>query len=490
MTMRDYMQALRKQWWVVALVTMAVTGGILAWSMTTTPIYRSTSTLYFSLPTGTSGTDLNSGSTYTQSQMLSYAELATQPVVLESVIETLRLDTTPSKLARTIKAEANKDTVLLDLTVSDPSATKAQRIAQELASEVRTRVVALAPRDTAGRSTIEATVTADATVPTFPSSPNTKRNGIAGLIGGLALGIVLVLARARLDTRVRASSDLNSFDTPLLGEVRRDKVGTGKVVMRDHAHSPTAEAYRRVATNVGFVGVGQGPLVLTDTSSLPGEGKSTTAINLALALAEAKKRVLLVEADLRRPVFAAYLGLIGNAGLTTLLMGEAAVNELIQPYGADGLDIITSGEIPPNPSVLLGSQQMATFLEEARSRYDIVILDAAPLLPVTDTALLAPQTSGVVLVARAGMVHRHEFEDALKSLDQVDAPVLGVVLNGVKSKGRSPYYSYRTRPQASGWRRGIQRRDSTSVPAEPVRATRSDRTMVSRRRQADPVEGR
>jgi capsular exopolysaccharide synthesis family protein len=466
MTMRDYLQALRKQWWLVALVTLAVAGGIVAWSMTSTPIYRSTSTLYFSLPTGTSGTDLNSGSTYTQSQMLSYAELATQPVVLDSVIKTLGLDTTPAQLAKSIEAKANKDTVLLNLTASDPSARQAQGIAEELAGEVRTRVVALAPRDAAGRSTIEATITAHAQTPRFPSSPNTRRNGAAGFVGGLALGIVLVLARSRLDTRVRESSDLALFDTPLLGEVRWAKMGQGDLAMRDHQHTPTAESYRRVATNLGFIGVGKGTLVLTVTSALPGEGKSTTAINLALALAEAKKRVLLVEADLRRPSFADKLGLIGNVGLTSLLMGEATMRELIQPLGADTLDVITSGDIPPNPSVLLGSSQMADFLKEARSGYDVVVVDAAPLLPVTDTALLAPETSGVLLVARAGKVHQAEFEDALRSVEQVDVPVLGVVLNAVKSKGRSPYYSYR-QAKSPLW----ARRSTRPVEAKPGHAS-------------------
>jgi succinoglycan biosynthesis transport protein ExoP len=161
------------------------------------------------------------------------------------------------------------------------------------------------------------------------------------------------------------------------------------------------------------------------TSSLPGEGKSTTAINLAITLADAGSRVALIDADLRRPSLAEYMGLEGEVGLTTVLIGQADLRDAIQPWGDSSLHVLPSGQIPPNPSELLGSLSMANLLEQLTNRYDIVLIDTPPLLPVTDAAILATITGGALVVAAADRLHRQQLTDGLGSLETVGARVLG-----------------------------------------------------------------
>ena len=185
------------------------------------------------------------------------------------------------------------------------------------------------------------------------------------------------------------------------------------------------------------------------TSSMPGEGKSTTATNLAIALAEAGQRVALVDADLRRPMVATYLGLEGNAGLTTALLGSSNVEDLLQPWGQYDLHVLTSGVIPPNPSELLGSEAMSKLLSQLSGTFDAVILDAPPLIPVTDAAVLAQQVGGVVVVVGSGKIRTRDLEKSLEALKLVDAKIRGVILNMLPTKGpdayASSYYSYESR---------------------------------------------
>ncbi len=179
------------------------------------------------------------------------------------------------------------------------------------------------------------------------------------------------------------------------------------------------------------------------TSSLPGEGKSTTATNLAIAIAQGGQSVVLVDADLRRPRVDEYLGLERNAGLTTALIGRADIEDLLQPWGADELYILTAGQIPPNPSELLGSDAMKQLITRLEQKFDAVIIDAPPLLPVTDASVLAQQVGGVVVVVGSSKVRLPDLQKALGNLELVDADLLGIVINLLPSKGPDAYaYSY------------------------------------------------
>ncbi|BCW37360.1 hypothetical protein StoSoilA2_34160 [Arthrobacter sp. StoSoilA2] len=176
---------------------------------------------------------------------------------------------------------------------------------------------------------------------------------------------------------------------------------------------------------------------------MPGEGKSTTATNLAIALAQAGQSVCLVDADLRRPTVSKYLGLDRNAGLTTALVGIADINDLLQHWGDDQLYVLTSGQIPPNPSELLGSDAMKRLVKRLEDAFDAVVIDAPPLLPVTDAAVLAQHVGGVVVVIGTQKLRRHELQKSLNALEMVGANILGIVLNRLPLKGPDAYsYTY------------------------------------------------
>jgi capsular exopolysaccharide synthesis family protein len=180
--------------------------------------------------------------------------------------------------------------------------------------------------------------------------------------------------------------------------------------------------------------------VIAISSPLPAEGKTTTACNIALTLAQSGARVILVEGDLRKPSVGDYLGISNAAGLTNVLAGRHELRDVIVSYQRDTLAVLPSGPTPPNPSELLGSQQMRNLLTSLANHYDLVIIDAPPLLPVTDAAVLAAAADGAILVVRHGKTRREEVERALQSLTSVNAKVLGTVLNFAPRRSRRGGY--------------------------------------------------
>jgi capsular exopolysaccharide synthesis family protein len=173
---------------------------------------------------------------------------------------------------------------------------------------------------------------------------------------------------------------------------------------------------------------------------LPSEGKTTTVAHLAQTLAAAGKRVCIVEGDLRRPRLMSYIGLEGGAGLTNVLIGEAELDDMLQPYGDTSLTLLGSGPIPPNPAELLGSEPMQALINELTERFDIVMVDAPPLLPVTDAAVLSRVTDGAVIVVGVGIVKREHLTRTLQRLEQAQGHLLGLILNQLPTRGADAYY--------------------------------------------------
>lgn len=216
-----------------------------------------------------------------------------------------------------------------------------------------------------------------------------------------------------------------------------------KMITRFSPKSPVSEAYRSLRTNIQFADIDRPKHVLLMTSTTSKEGKSTTAINLAITLAQAGSRVLLVDSDLRRPSVHNFFSMDKTYGLTNVLIGSLTFDDVIKPTEVDNFDIITAGDIPPNPAELVASKRMRKFIEEARSRYDIVILDSPPVVAVTDAAVLATRVDGTILVVSSGTVNRKEVSRALALLKNVRASILGVVLNGLDIKRiYGSYYYY------------------------------------------------
>jgi polysaccharide biosynthesis transport protein len=455
MTGGGALTVLRRRWtWIVSAVLLGAVVGCLHTAFTA-PTYRATAEVFFSLQYGNSASDLVQGSNYAQNQVTSFARLATTPAVLEPVIDDLGLQVTPRGLAERVEASAPLDTVLVEISVAAPTAADSVELADAVAESLSVVVEELAPVDAEGRAAVDATTVARAELPTGPVRPDPVLDLVLGLAGGLALGLCVAWAREMSDVRVHDAEDLGSVtDLPLLGSIGVLASGAERrAVVAAEPHSSQAESFRQLRTNLQFVEIGGDrrharAQVVATTSSVAGEGKSTVATNLALALAETGARVLLVDADLRRPTVADVLGLEAGAGLTTVLLGQATTEEVLQEWGTAGLQVLTSGPLPPNPSELLGSAAMQALVDRWRDDYDHVVLDVPPLLPVADAAILARVADGTAVVVGAGTVRRPQLSAALQSLANVGARVLGVVLNKVPRS--EDVYGYATSDDPTG----------------------------------------
>lgn len=445
MELRDYLHILHRNWiLIIAITLVGLLGGGLV-SFLTKPVYTAETQLFVATQSSGSVQDLQTGNSFIQARISSYVKTATTPTVLQPVIDTLGLQETPQQLATKITASSDLKTVLITLSVDDESPVQAAAIAQGLATSLIKTVDELETPKNGGVSPVRVSVVTPSIAPVAPSVPRTKVNIALGLVVGLALGVGAALLRASLDTRVRSERDLNQItQAPVLGGIAFDPdASKDPLVNASSTKSQRAESFRQLRTNLQFAHVSHKSKTVLVTSSLPGEGKSTTATNLAIAIAESGQSVALVDADLRRPMVATYLGLEGHAGLTTALIGQADVQDLMQPWGENELHVLTSGRIPPNPSELLGSVEMKQLILRLEQAFDSVVIDAAPLLPVTDAAVLAQQVGGVVLVVGCHTAKRPQVEKAITTLQLVDADVLGVVLNRLPTKGPDAYsYSY------------------------------------------------
>ncbi|MBX9244236.1 polysaccharide biosynthesis tyrosine autokinase [Actinotalea ferrariae] len=484
MELQDYVAILRKRWVSISLITLVALGAAVGVTLLTTPTYEARAQVFVSVRTGGGTTsDLLQGSSFTQKQVKSYTDLVTSPRVLIPVIENLDLSTTPDELARSIAADNPLDTVLINITATHEDPQHAADIANSTAESLATEVTVLEkPQD--GPSPVQISSVRAAAPPVDPASPNTKLNVALGVLVGLALGFGIALLREVLDTRVRTEADVRKVTgTSVVAQIVHDDDATrSPLLLAANPHSQRSESFRRLRTNLQFLDVTDDLQTMVVTSSLPGEGKSTTAINLAITLADAGTRVLLIDADLRRPSVARYMDLEGTVGLTTVLIGRASVQDVVQPWGNGQLHVLPSGQIPPNPSELLGSRTMAELLATVSSRYDVVIIDTPPLLPVTDAAILARLTGGAIVVVGAHSVHQQELGQSLGALETVGARVLGLVLNRVPAKqaGSYAYYDYSPLEPTSEARKSRRMSALTARRAQEVEPRRTAGRSPSR----------
>jgi succinoglycan biosynthesis transport protein ExoP len=427
----ELLGVLQRRWVYVVLPMVVAVGAAAFLSLSAAKIYEATASVYFARPAGNSTSELLQGATYTQQQLASYASLVTKPILLDRVIDDLDLDITAEELARQMSALVSSDTVIVDVRASSPSPDRASRIANSAAENLQGVVEELTPASADDMPTVTATVVAPAPVPSVPSSPNTRLNLLAGLVGGLMLGVLAAIARDRLDTRVRRVDDLPD-GLPVLASVPVDRGAEKSPAAVVQDRSPLrAESFRRLRTNLRFASVDERPIqVLAVVSAMPGEGKTSTALNLARVLAHEGHRTLIIDSDLRLPRAADYLGAVSEVGLADVLVARLDVEAAIQPT-ADGLDLLAAGTIPPNPSELIGSKHMAELLSSLRRSYEYIVIDTPALLPVTDGSLVASLSDGVVVVAAHGKTRHNQLVTALQSLSTAGSRVLGVVLNRV-----------------------------------------------------------
>ncbi|MDR0848323.1 MAG: polysaccharide biosynthesis tyrosine autokinase [Propionibacteriaceae bacterium] len=447
MELRVYWNVLKKYW--VSILLLTIFGGLAAgaYVFLATPVYTAKSIVFLSMSGSNSVGDLYTGTNYTAAAARSYAQIATTPKVLSPVIEDLDLDTTAEVLATHVTTTIPANTSLIQISVTNSDADRSREIAQSIAESLVDTVRSLSPVDLNEKSTITATVVTPATTPTSQTSPKVALTLALGVIAGLVFGVALAILRKTLDVTIRSEEDVkNVTDHSVIATIPFDSTFTSTrdpLIMRSSPTSIAAEQFRRLRTNLQFLAIGSNKRrVFLVTSSISGEGKSTVAINIAAALAEIGDRVLLVDADMRRPSVARYLNLEGSVGLTTVLLGKASLREVIQPLGPGAPDVLPLGSVPPNPAELSGSRAMWNLIEQATKEYDTVIIDSAPLVPVTDTAILSAFSSGAIVVAANGKVPGPQLQDALDSLDKVNTPVMGIVMNMMRGRHHNSSYYY------------------------------------------------
>ena len=437
MTIHEFLTILRSRWRVIAATVLVVLAVAALVTAQTPPKYSSGTRVYL-VASGEGGQanlyDMPGG------QMETILQVAQSPIVVDPVKEQVGV---PSGVPVSVSASRYGETTLIDVRVVAGSA----QVAADVARAIPDQLAAIA-RDyspmlaTSGQSVEAQTITA-AGVPGSPDEPNVPRNLALGGLAGLLLGIGFALLVDRTDVRVRDTKDIEeASDRPVLAKIPLHRADDGNTVyFAADPFGSHAEAVRRLRTNLMFVDVTTRRHAFVVTSAMPGEGKTTTSINLAMAMADAGTRVLLVDGDLRHPSVGSTLGLEDAAGLTTVLLGRATLDEMVQQVGDTPLFVLPAGEVPPNPSELLGSDAMSELFERMTAQFDFILIDSPPVLPVTDALILDQLTGGALMVVAMNRTRRRYLAEAVRTMETANAPIAGFAVT-MTSEGTSRYGYY------------------------------------------------
>lgn len=492
MTLQDVWRLIRHNAWVLLAAT--IVGGLLAaaYSYTLPRLYAATSTGYVV----TSGESTIGSSAPGASEALqkvnSFVPLVQSRGVVERIAKELQLTESTSSIGASLTAYVVPDSLLLRITAVSTSPERAREVAD---AAVRATSAEAARLDTltlegnsAGKSNTALVLIESAVTPSTPVSPNWQQNLLIGLGGGLLVGFVIAFVRRGLDNRVRHASDVEALTRAgVLGIIPKTSSLAGNAGNGDLGIA--SEALRQLRTNLVFVNVDHHPRTIVVTSANPGEGKSTVSATLARLLAESGQPTILIDADLRRPAQAKMFELDGAVGLTQVLAGDLTVADAIVETGTPGLHLLLAGRIPPNPSELVGSQRMRNLITELSQRYTVII-DAPPLLPVTDAGLLTAASDGAILVLQVGQTFKDQVELCTRMLARVGGRLLGSVMNMAPERGlgavmygyghgnyKQSYYDY----ASDGTKRARRSTEDSEVAVTPVSTARGAASKAGRR---------
>lgn len=458
MNARDYLTVLRESGWVIAVCVVIglVLGGVSALVLPKT--YESSVTFFVVADGPTSGesattySDTYQGAQLAKDRVKTYQEILTGPRVAADAAAALGVS--PSDVEGRIATSSVADTVLFTMTASAGSPESAQELAQAATNSFRSLVDELERPSSVGERDpraplLQADVVQEPTLPETAASPVMALNIAIGLIVGLILGFGIAIARRSMDSSVRTPEALEEItDAAVLGVVPEAPDGDPRTAATALVLPPNpakdavarAEAYRRIRTNIEFANVDGDVRVLVVTSALPEDGKTVTACNIAGSLAAVGARVLLVDADLRKPRVGEYLGLEMAVGLTTVLTGRAELDDAVQR--SVGYDVLASGATAARPNELLASRAAGELIGRLRERYDYVIIDAPPVLPVADAANIAAHADGIVLVTRWRITRERDLAAATRFLRSASLPIVGAVLGRVPRSAGLPWTTY------------------------------------------------
>ena len=453
MELTDYLRILRAHWLGVLLLTVATATAALAFSLTQPKVYAANANGFVSSGLNDNPALASVSDSLAKSRAKSYVDIAKSRATAQDVIDELGLDAAPSSLIGNIDVEQPIDTVLIKVTARAATPLEAQQLADAWIAALAGQVAQIEdPNGKNKAGTLEVVPVESAELPTSPVSPQTDRNVLLGLVLGLLLGLGYAVIRSQLDRRIRSAAAVEQrFGVTVVGAIpgdpglQHDPGTPAPIAVFEESEAKTrtgsAEAFRKLRTNLRFMDVDNPPRVIVVTSPQQGDGKSTVAANLAAAIAASGEKVTLVDGDLRRSSVAQSFGLVEGAGLTDVLTGRVEVADVTQqPAQHANLSILAAGATPPNPSELLGSRTMRSLLREL-AEDGIVIVDAPPLLPVTDAAVLTAVTDGAFVVLSTGKTLDTELEAALNHIEAVSGRTLGIVFNRVpRRESDAGYY--------------------------------------------------
>jgi polysaccharide biosynthesis transport protein len=444
-TLQDFFRSIREQWLVVFAAVIIGLLGAATLFVLRPPEYTARLTMYVSAQGADTTSAAYQGAQLSQDRVASYTALVTSNRICQDVVRQLGLNETPTELARQITASSALNSVLIDVNVTDTSAERSAQLANTVGQAFSRLVSELErPIEVGGSPVVAVRVVESAPIPDRPSSTSLLMTLVAGAFASFAAGLVAALVRGSLDSSVKSLEQLRELSgAPNLGSIAFDPSAAKRpLTVHEEPQSPRSEAFRQLRTNLQFIDIDNPRKVIVVTSAMPSEGKTTTLLNLALALAAAGSRTLVIDADLRRPRVADILEIERTVGLTSVLSGRVALHQATQAWGGGGLDVLASGPLPPNPSELLASAQMRRMIEHLREQYDMILIDSPPLLPVTDAAAMASSTDGAILVCRYKSTSKNELSTAETALSSVNAPLLGTVFSMVPNSGVSAYARY------------------------------------------------
>jgi capsular exopolysaccharide synthesis family protein len=435
-TLRAYLRVLRERWLLIVVFVLIATGIALVITTLTPKSYSATAQVLFSSSTSADPSVQAQANAFVTTQVPTFAKVINSPDVLKYIQTDLQLGLTNAELKSKISATALTGESIVEITVTDGSASRAANLANSAARGFIQAVESYS-------GSVKLFLTGPADQPASPDSPKPLLNVVLGALLGLLLGAALAVVRDILDNRIKSPEVLSKVaEAPVMGVIVEDPTtDRHPVATRAGNRNIRAENFRQLRANLQFANVDEHPRVIAVTSSIPDEGKTTVAINLASTLAEAGFSVCLVDADLRRPTVATVLGLVSNVGLTTVLIQQVDLKDVLQHAGSS-LYVLASGPTPPNPSEVLASSYVRDVIRSLLETVDYVVIDTAPLLPVADGSEVAALADGTLLVARHGLTTDTNVERAVRTLRRVDAKLLGVVLNRIPTKRNNPEYGY------------------------------------------------
>lgn len=444
MELLDYWRVARRSWVVLVASTLVGLSLAAAYSLTQPTVYSATASAYVVAGTSESTGDALAGSALAKEKAEIYLPLVTSQQVATRIAEDLQLNSTQG-IAASLTGSVVKESVLFQITATSSTSVSASLLAEAAIRATAAEVESLETINPSGSATpttvIKVVPVQQAATPAVRVSPTVIRNLAIGAALGLMIGFVIALIRRVVDRRVRTSTEAEELAgvgtlgiIPTVPELASSRLSANP--------GPAAEAMRLLRTNIRFVSVDHPPRSIVVTSANPDEGKSTIAAHLAFMLAESGQPTILVDADLRRPSQAKFFDVDGAVGLTQVLARAVPLTDALVTGPHPNLGLLLAGRIPPNPSELVGSERMHSLIGELSTTH-IVIIDAPPLLAVTDAGLLTVASDGALLVIKSGSTFKEQVELCRDTFDRVGGGLLGTVLNLVPKKDLgSALYGY------------------------------------------------